>query len=306
MNTKTHQDIKHNSLILRRSPAVLRPYLVLSRLDRPIGVWLLLIPGLWAMTLSSAGALLSITLLTNIVLFALGSLIMRAAGCVVNDLWDRELDRSVERTQNRPIASGQISPRQALVFLSILLVSGLCILLQFNSLTILLGFLSLPLIITYPLMKRITWWPQAFLGLTFNFGALMGWSAMTGTLPIQAFGLYLCCILWTLAYDTIYAHQDKQDDALIGIKSTALLWGQYSKQVIVACYGFCWIGLCFIAVSLSSLWAVGAMLPAGICAAQMLQQWNSEDATSSLRTFQRSRYFGLYALAGFAAAIVWL
>jgi 4-hydroxybenzoate polyprenyltransferase len=170
---------------------------------------------LWAIILSG-GIQLDI-----LVLFGIGAIIMRGAGCVINDLWDRDLDGKVERTRMRPIPSGDVTPAQALYFLSFLLSLGLIILLQFNQLTILLGVIAVGFIITYPLMKRITWWPQAFLGLTFNFGALMGWAAVTGELPWQAWVLYLSGFFWTLGYDTIYALQDQEDDATIGIKSSA-------------------------------------------------------------------------------------
>ena len=197
-------------------PMTIRPYLHLMRLDRPIGTWLLLLPAWWSILL--AGGLQAWPAL---VLFAVGAVVMRGAGCVVNDLWDRDLDGKVERTALRPIPNGDITPKQACVFLCVLLIIGLIILLQFNLITIIIGVLSLIFVAVYPLMKRITWWPQAFLGLTFNFGALMGWTAVTGELGWQAWIIYIGGFFWTLGYDTIYALQDRHDDALIGVKSSA-------------------------------------------------------------------------------------
>lgn len=168
---------------------------------------------------------------------------MRGAGCVVNDLWDRDLDKMVERTKSRPIASGEVSPLNGLVFMATLLLVGLFILLQFNKTTIILGMISIPLIISYPLMKRITWWPQAFLGLTFNFSALMGYCAITNDITTAVILLYIGGIFWTLGYDTIYAHQDKDDDLIAGVKSTALRFGKNSKI---------WVGL-FYTLSISSI-----------------------------------------------------
>ena len=199
-----------------RIPDRLRPYAVLARWDRPIGTWLLLWPCWWAVALAPGWPDLRL-----LALFAIGAVAMRGAGCVINDLADRDLDARVERTRNRPLASGRLSIRQAVAFLGVQLLVGLLVLLSFNSFTILLGFASMPLVIAYPLMKRITWWPQAFLGLTFNWGALVGWSAVTGDLRAPALVLYVAGFLWTLGYDTIYAHQDKVDDALIGVKSSA-------------------------------------------------------------------------------------
>lgn len=199
-----------------KMPAVIQPYLYLMRLDRPIGTWLLLLPAWWAILLTGGT-----DAWPTLLLFAIGAIIMRGAGCVVNDLWDRDLDGRVERTATRPIPNGDVTPRQAMLFLIGLLVLGFFILIQFNTLTITLGIISLFFIALYPLMKRITWWPQAFLGLTFNFGALMGWAAITGELPWQAWALYAAGFIWTLGYDTIYALQDRDDDMMIGIKSSA-------------------------------------------------------------------------------------
>lgn len=161
---------------------------------------------------------------------------MRSAGCIINDLWDRQIDQQVERTKTRPLACGMLSIKQALFLLSGLLLAGLLILMQLRLEVFWLGLLSLPLIILYPLMKRITWWPQLFLGFTFNFGALMGWAAVTGTLNLPAFLLYASGILWTLAYDTIYAFQDMADDSRIGVRSTARRLGDHALPILCLCY----------------------------------------------------------------------
>jgi 4-hydroxybenzoate polyprenyltransferase len=210
-----HTDIQTRGWI-KYIPARVRPYAYLMRLDRPIGTWLLLLPALWAILLS--GGLFEYSV---VLLFAIGAIIMRGAGCVMNDIWDRDLDGQVKRTSTRPIPNGDVTTHQALIFLVFLSLCGLSILLQFNIMTIMIGVISVAFIIAYPLMKRITWWPQAFLGLTFNFGALMGWSAITGDVPWQPWALYASGFFWTLGYDTIYAMQDREDDALIGVKSSA-------------------------------------------------------------------------------------
>jgi 4-hydroxybenzoate polyprenyltransferase len=187
-----------------------RPYALLMRLDRPIGWWLLLLPGWWAIALAGGGVQgLSGWDWTMLVLFFFGAIIMRGAGCIVNDLWDRDLDAKVERTKARPLASGEVQIWQACAFLAVLLFLGLLILLATDSaVAFWLGLLSLSFIVAYPYMKRITWWPQAFLGLTFNFGVPMGWAAATGFLSWPALFLYAGAFFWTLGYDTIYAHQD--------------------------------------------------------------------------------------------------
>jgi len=204
------------------APQFLRPYLKLARADRPIGVWLLLWPCWWSLMLAAPyyeGSFLSLLGLMG--LFALGAYVMRGAGCTYNDIVDKDYDGKVDRTAKRPIPSGQVSLVQAWGFLIFLSLVGFAVLIQMNVFTIGLGVASLGLVALYPFMKRLTWWPQAFLGLTFNWGALMGWSAIVGELSAAPVFLYIGAILWTLGYDTIYAHQDKEDDALIGIKSSA-------------------------------------------------------------------------------------
>ena len=220
-----HTDIATGDWIDRFLPPVLRPYARLMRLDRPIGTWLLLLPCWWGLALASDG-LPSARLL---VLFAVGALVMRGAGCVINDMWDRDLDSLVGRTRTRPLASGALTLGQAGWFLALLLGIGFVVLLQFSVPTLWLGLASVPLFVLYPLAKRITWWPQLMLGFTFNWGALMGFMEVRGEIGLNALLLYGAGIFWTLAYDTIYATQDKDDDAAVGIKSTALRLGDASR-----------------------------------------------------------------------------
>ncbi|MEM8833156.1 MAG: 4-hydroxybenzoate octaprenyltransferase [Pseudomonadota bacterium] len=220
-----HTDIKSEGWVAKL-PKAIQPYALLMRLDRPVGWWLLLIPSWWGIALGQYHAPQpreEIFLLG--LLFFVGAILMRGAGCIINDLWDRNLDQKVERTKSRPLASGAVIKKQALIFLSVLLTLSFFILVQLSIATITIGMLSMLLVITYPLMKRITWWPQFFLGITFNVGVLMGYAAVAGGLSIEAWILYVAAVSWTLGYDTIYALQDKEDDALVGIKSTARLFG---------------------------------------------------------------------------------
>lgn len=298
-----HTDIGTPAWI-ERLPPFTRPYALLARLDRPIGIWLLLLPGWWAIVLASGGIWAMTPGAWRIfILFGLGAVIMRAAGCVINDLWDRDIDKKVERTRLRPLASGTVSIKQAFVFLGVLLLAGLAILLQMNFVTVLLGVFSLFLIVAYPLMKRVTWWPQAFLGLTFNLGALMGWSAVTGAVGFPAFLLYAGGVLWTLGYDTVYAHQDMDDDALVGVKSTALKFGADGKKYVAEFLGFAWV-LTAVAGILGAPHTLMflLLLPAAAHAAWQIWRWNPQDKNSSLAIFKSNRDFGLMVLAAFALA----
>jgi len=286
-----HTDIRVDGWVDRWLPAGARPYARLARLDRPIGTWLLLFPGWWAIALAApAGSWPDLRLMA---LFAVGALVMRGAGCTVNDILDRKLDAQVERTRARPIPSGQVTVRQALVFLVAQLLTGFLVLIQLNPLSIAMGVASLALVFTYPLMKRITWWPQAFLGLTFNWGALMGWTAVRGTLDLPAVLLYAGCILWTLGYDTIYAHQDKEDDARIGVKSTALLFGRNSRAWVGAFYAGAMV-LWLSAVSrVGNEWAMAVPLTiTAILLWMQVRGWEMDDQASSLSTFKASRFVG--------------
>lgn len=214
--------------IVNSAPAGVQPYLRLMRLDKPIGTWLLYLPCTWSIGLASdPGCLPHLGILT---LFGIGAVLMRGAGCTINDMWDKDFDKKVSRTANRPIAAGQVSQFQALVFLGGQLSLALGVLLCLNYYSIALGAASLSLVVTYPLMKRITYWPQLVLGLTFNWGALLGWSAVMGSCDWSVcLPLYFSGVMWTLIYDTIYAHQDKDDDIKIGVKSTALRFQEQTK-----------------------------------------------------------------------------
>ncbi|XP_054466877.1 4-hydroxybenzoate polyprenyltransferase, mitochondrial [Anoplopoma fimbria] len=214
--------------VVNSAPASIQPYLRLMRLDKPIGTWLLYLPSAWSIALAAdPGCLPHLDMLT---LFGAGALLMRGAGCTINDMWDRDFDKKVSRTATRPIASGEISQKQALVFLGGQLSLALGVLLCLNYYSIALGAASLCLVISYPLMKRITYWPQLVLGLTFNWGALLGWSAVQGFCDWSVcLPLYFSGVMWTLIYDTIYAHQDKEDDIKVGVKSTALRFQEQTK-----------------------------------------------------------------------------
>ena len=297
-------DIRYGSWLERRLPAAAHPYLRLARLDRPIGTWLLLFPCWWSLALASPGwpdgRWLWLALL-----FGVGAVVMRGAGCTVNDILDRDLDAQVERTRARPIPSGQVSVRQALAFMALQMLLGLAVLLQLSPYAIGLGIGSLVLVFTYPLMKRVTWWPQAFLGLAFNYGALMGWAAVRDGLDLPALVLYAAGIAWTLGYDTIYAHQDKEDDARIGVKSTARRLGDHSRSWIAGFYGATVAGLGAAGwlAGLNGLFLIGLGLGVGQLAWH-LRAWDLNDPADCLLRFKAHRWFGWLILAGIVAGNV--
>ena len=304
MNTEAapKSDIATDDWVERYAPRRLRPYCRLARLDRPIGTWLLLWPCCWGIALAARQGAPDFRLLA---LFAVGALIMRAAGCTINDIADRDLDARVARTANRPLASGALSPLNAWLFLAALLAAGLIILLQLNGAAIVLGLAALPLVGLYPFMKRITWWPQAWLGLTFNFGALMGWTAATGALAWPAAALYGAGIVWTLGYDTIYAHQDKQDDALIGVKSSARRLGAASRPWLFAFYGAC-LALLALAGALADLawpFTLGLAL-AGAQLAWQAAKVDIDNAADCLAKFKSNSLFGALIFAAIVAGQV--
>ncbi len=294
-------DIPRGNWIDRYAPDTTRPYIRLMRLDRPIGTWLLLLPGWWALAMAEPDG--NWPSLWWVVLFGIGAVLMRGAGCVINDLFDRDFDAQVARTADRPLASGAIRVRAALVFLAALLLVSLAILVQFNIFAMAVGALSLLLVVPYPLMKRITWWPQAWLGLTFNWGALLGWAVVAGELPPAALVLYAAGFFWTLGYDTIYAHQDKEDDALVGIKSTARLLGDASRPWIAGFYAVC-VVLLAVSAWLSGLaWPfwVGLALGAAHLAWQTARI-DFDDPKDCLEKFKSNRDFGLILFAAAIAA----
>jgi 4-hydroxybenzoate polyprenyltransferase len=281
------------------APLWLRPYLRLSRLDRPIGSWLLLLPCWWSAALAAgvAGDLSHLPL--TIPLFFLGAFAMRGAGCTWNDITDRDLDAKVERTRSRPIPAGQVSVKRALLFLLLQALVGLCVLLQFNRFAVLTGIASLLVVAIYPFMKRITYWPQVVLGLAFSWGALMGFAVTLQRIDATALLLYAGSICWVIGYDTIYAHQDAEDDALIGVKSTARLFGARTRQALVVFYGLAvvliaaalgrggvhwpaWLGLAVFAVHLG--WQVSRL--------------EISDPALCLRLFKSNRDAGLLLFAG--------
>jgi 4-hydroxybenzoate polyprenyltransferase len=296
-----HTDIVATGWVARL-PRSWLPYLLLARVDRPIGAWLLFLPGLWGILLAGPPPGEAIRL---ILLFAIGSVVMRSAGCVVNDLWDRDLDRQVARTAGRPLASGMLRARHALVFLVILLLAGLLILLQLNRLAQLLGVGSLLLVALYPLAKRVTWWPQLMMGFTFGFGAPLGYAAGAGKLGAAWATLYGAAILWDLGFDTIYAHQDREDDALVGIGSTARLFGERTAPFLAGCYAGTIILLALAGwlTGLSPWFYPALLLPAALLARQVLQL-DVNDPALCLRLFRANREAGL--AVGAAILIGWL
>jgi 4-hydroxybenzoate polyprenyltransferase len=221
----------------RWAPASWRPYLRLGRFDRPIGAWLLLFPCWWSQTLAQVASREPFPNFFYLFLFAVGALTMRASGCAYNDYVDRFIDSRVQRTSSRPIPSGQVTPEGALKFVVITALIGLVVLLQFNWFTVWLGIASLLIVAVYPFAKRVTSYPQIVLGLAFNWGALVGWAAEKGSLDWPAVALYVGCVFWTVGYDTIYAHQDKEDDALLGLGSTALRFGDSTVSFVGTFYG---------------------------------------------------------------------
>jgi 4-hydroxybenzoate polyprenyltransferase len=302
--TAAPADAAPGNWVDRHAPVAARPYLRLMRADRPIGTWLLVIPCWQGLLLGAIVAPQApATLVWHALLFASGAIVMRGAGCAYNDIADRDIDAKVARTALRPIPAGQISVRQASIFLVALSLIGLVILLQFNLLTILLGLASLALVAAYPFMKRITWWPQAWLGLTFNWGALLGYSSVTGEISAPALALYASGVAWTLGYDTIYAHQDKEDDALIGVKSSARRLGAKTALALHLFYGAA-LALAALAYLLGGAPPVGLLcflLPARHFQRQA-QRTDIDDPGSCLAVFRSNRDAGFLMLTPFLLA----
>ena len=282
-----------------RAPSWSRPYLRLSRLDRPIGSWLLLMPCWWSAALA-AGVIGSIGQLPLILaLFFIGAFVMRGAGCTWNDITDRDLDALVERTRSRPIPAGQVSVPQAMAFLVVQALIGLAVLLQFNRFAVATGIASLAIVAVYPFMKRITWWPQIVLGLAFSWGALMGFAAMLGRIDAAALALYAGSITWVVGYDTIYAHQDAEDDALIGIKSTALLFGARTHQALMVFYGLAVVLIGVALVLAGARWFAWIGLAAFAAhLAWQIRRLEISDPALCMRIFKSNRDAGLLLFAG--------
>jgi 4-hydroxybenzoate polyprenyltransferase len=284
------------------APLWSRPYLRLSRLDRPIGSWLLLMPCWWSAALAAgiAGDISRLPLI--LVLFLIGAFVMRGAGCTWNDITDRDLDAQVERTRSRPIPAGQVSVAQAAAFLVLQALIGLMVLLQFNRFAVETGIASLVIVAVYPFMKRITYWPQIVLGLAFSWGALMGFAVIFGRIDATGLVLYAGSIAWVIGYDTIYAHQDTEDDALIGIKSTALLFGERTRPALTVFYGLA-VALIGMALTLAG---AGWMAWLGLAAFAVHLVWQIArleigDPKLCLRVFKSNRDAGLLLFAGLLA-----
>jgi 4-hydroxybenzoate polyprenyltransferase len=288
-----------------RAPVWSRPYLRLSRLDRPIGSWLLLMPCWWSAALAAGVAHDIGPLPLILALFFVGAFAMRGAGCTWNDITDRDLDALVERTRSRPIPAGQVSVPQAAGFLVIQALIGLAVLLQFNRTAVVTGIASLVIVAVYPFMKRITWWPQIVLGLAFSWGALMGFAVTLGRIDATALTLYAGSIAWVIGYDTIYAHQDAEDDALIGIKSTALLFGARTRPALMGFYGLA-VALIGVALVLADArwpaWIGLAAFAAHL--AWQIRRLEIGDPGLCLRIFKSNRDAGLLLFAGLLADAV--
>lgn len=281
-----------------RAPLAMRPYLRLARYDRPIGFWLLALPCWMGLALARIGDSLTAHDLWLAVLFGIGAVAMRGAGCTYNDIIDRDLDARVARTADRPLAAGTISLKRAWAFLGAQGLVGLVVLVQLPVIAILVGLGSLLLVAAYPFMKRITWWPQAWLGLTFNWGVPVAYTAATGHIDPAMVVLYIACVFWTLGYDTIYAHQDSEDDALVGVKSTARLFGESSQYWVAGFYGANAI-LVALAIWLSRAepWIV---IPFTLYTAHLFNQvrrLDIEDGPRCLALFKANRTSGLLLVA---------
>ncbi|NWG45095.1 MAG: 4-hydroxybenzoate octaprenyltransferase [Alphaproteobacteria bacterium] len=286
------------------APAPARPFLRLARLDRPIGWWLLLLPAWWSVLLGTAAAGARWPDPGLLLLFLVGAIAMRGAGCTYNDILDRDIDARVARTRSRPIASGQVSLRAASLFLLGQCLVGLCVLLALTPLAQLIALASLGLVAAYPFMKRITSWPQAWLGLTFGWGALVGYPAVTGTIGPEMALLYGAAILWTIGYDTIYAHQDKEDDALIGIGSSALALGARTRPALVLFYGGAGALLLAAGIVAGLAWPFYTVLALALAQlASQIHRLDIDDPALCLRLFKSNREAGLLVGLAFLAGL---
>jgi len=301
---RTHRiaDAPPRNWVDRYAPERARPYLRLARLDRPIGVWLLLLPCWWGVALAEVSRVSPFPNLWFLALFAIGALVMRAAGCAYNDYVDRHYDAKVSRTASRPIPSGQITPSAALAFAAVCSFAGLMVLIQFNAFTIRLGVASLILVAIYPFLKRYTYWPQIALGLAFNWGALVGWSAVTGGIGLPAILLYCGSVLWTIGYDTIYAHQDKEDDLMLGLKSTAIKFGSNTISGVGGLYaGAAILWLLAGLFAGTHLIYITAVLLVSAQMAWQVTTLDIADAQNCLVRFRSNRDVGLVIFLGLVA-----
>ena len=306
MRDQSPADASNNNWVNQFLPTPFIPYARLARLDRPIGSWLLFWPCLWGVWLAQleTGLIpLSQTFYIS-ALFAVGAIVMRGAGCTYNDIVDRDFDGKVERTRNRPLPAGQITVKQAWAFLIVQCLIGLCVLLQFNIQTIILGVLSLAPIAIYPFMKRFTWWPQLFLGIAFNWGVFMGYAALAGNLSVTVGLVYVAAIFWTIGYDTIYAHQDREDDDLIGLKSSAIRLGDKTYIALWVIYGLS--ALSFLAAGLmafAGLWFYLIMGAVALHLAWQVLNTDINDSDKCLTVFKSNRILGFIIMMAFALSL---
>jgi len=298
-NPSAVPDAQRGNWVDRHLPEAWKPYARMARLDRPIGWWLLLLPCWWSAALAAGVLGEPYPDPWHLVLFLVGAVAMRGAGCTWNDIADRDIDARVARTRARPIPSGQVSVRNAKLFLLAQAMIGLVVLLQFNRFAVLLGIASLVTVAVYPFLKRVTDWPQLGLGMAFSWGALMGWAAALGNLSAAPILLYLGGIAWTIGYDTIYAHQDKEDDAVVGVRSTARLFGAQTRPYLGVFYGLA------TALFAASFWLAGAGVAAfaGLALGAAHLGWQIaalriDDGENCLRVFRSNRDYGLILFAG--------
>ena len=297
-NEQRPADASAANWVDKYAPSSAKPYLRLMRADRPVGVWLLFIPCLWGASLALAtGETTLFTTLKHAALFAVGAFVMRSAGCAYNDIIDKDIDAKVARTALRPIPAGQITLKQAWTSLILLSFVGFIVLIQFNWVTIAVGMASLGLVGAYPFMKRITWWPQAWLGLTFNWGALVGFSAAADRVSLPAMLIYCAGVSWTLGYDTVYAHQDKEDDALIGVKSSARALGDKTRPALAGFYGVCVLLFLIIGALINAHPAYYvSLIPAGMHFIWQVRQFDDADNAGLLKIFKSNKIAGLLLL----------
>jgi 4-hydroxybenzoate polyprenyltransferase len=294
-------DAPPGNLVDRLAPPAWRPYFRLARIDRPIGWWLLLLPCWWSAALAATADRSGFPPVSHLLLFLIGAIAMRGAGCTYNDYVDRDLDAKVERTRLRPIPSGQVSPLQAVIFAVLLCLVGLAVLLSFNGFAIVTGFVSMIFVAIYPFMKRVTSWPQAVLGLAFAYGGLMGWAAHFGSLSWPAFACYAAAIAWTVGYDTIYALQDAKDDAVVGIRSTALLFGNRTRTAVGLLYLVTLIALiAALRGAEAGLAAHAGLMAFGLHLTWQVRRIDITDKVGALMLFRSNRDAGLIFFAGLA------
>ncbi|MDI4658231.1 4-hydroxybenzoate octaprenyltransferase [Xanthobacter autotrophicus] len=294
-------DAARGNWVDRFAPLRVRPYLRLARLDRPIGSWLLLLPCWWSTALAAIADEAPYPDPWLLMLFAIGAVAMRGAGCTWNDILDRKIDRQVARTRNRPVASGAVSVPAAFAFLAAQALVGLAVLLSLPHFAIVTGLASLGVVAVYPLMKRVTSVPQLILGIAFSWGALMGWASVMRTIADPALLLFAGCVLWVFAYDTIYAHQDKEDDAIVGVRSTALLFGRSTALVVALCYTLVVVlfGIALLSVP-SGPFAVMGLIGFALHLAGQVRRLDIDDGARCLAVFKSNRDAGLILFAGLA------